>query len=90
MECRICGDDGAEMRWDAGMALCASCSATTPSKVCREQFDREFWGEGPEAAEVPYSTRRDFYADYKASTAGTVAQYRAQTSGVPAGWDAID
>jgi hypothetical protein len=77
MYCRICGDEsGVEFRGRSRMALCESCHTDTPRKVSREEFDRVFWGTGPEAADVHESTRREFYDDYRTSTYGTAESYR--------------
>jgi hypothetical protein len=46
--------------------------------VAKGTFDREYWGA--DFLLVGYATRREFYADYLASTVGDVSAYSAQTT----------
>jgi hypothetical protein len=82
LHCRICGDfqRTAHVRWRPSkrQTLCRSCNADTPRKVSRHSFDVQYWGT--ESANVPESTKRDFYADYLASTC-TFRQYVLSTTG---------
>jgi len=72
MYCRICGDT-ANVKYYPGkrQALCPHCSKDTPRKVSRENFDRQYWSGDSDA---PEGIRREFYADYLASS-DTVQQY---------------
>jgi hypothetical protein len=72
MYCRICGDE-ANVRYypRKRQALCRHCAKDTPAKVDRATFDKLYWGKD----DVPESTKREFYADYLASTCGSVASY---------------
>jgi hypothetical protein len=80
MYCRICGDESSvEYRDRSRMFLCASCHADTPRKATREEFDRVYWGQGPEADSVPEGTKRDFFEDYKASRYCSVETYHDAT-----------
>jgi ribosome-binding protein aMBF1 (putative translation factor) len=81
MHCRICGDTdmgNLQYRERSRMTLCDSCHADTPAKVGREEFEREYWGDG--IADVPHGTRQSFWEDYRASKHGKVADYLAATT----------
>jgi hypothetical protein len=81
--CRICGDEkNVRYRPAQGQSLCNSCWQDTPAKVSRESFERAYWkrDDGSDGREdVPESTRREFYADYLAST-NTLKDYLASTT----------
>lgn len=77
MNCHVCGDDRtAEYRPAKRQSLCRDCNSSTPRKVSRTTFDAHYWNNDPS---VPESTRREFYADYLAST-DTLAGYIAATT----------
>lgn len=82
MNCRICGagtESGVIYSSDHGMALCLRCEMDTPPKVGRAEFDRVYWGSG--FANVPESTRREFYDDYRTSTLRLKSYIAATTKG---------
>ena len=81
MYCRICGSE-TDIRFYARNrgALCGSCAEDTPAKVGRATFDREYWGK--ESANVPESTKREFYSDYRASSNNLAEYIEATTSAV--------
>lgn len=64
--CRICGAEGAKFYGAKRLTLCKGCAKDTPTKICREDFDRYYWGN--EFQNVPDSIRREFYEDYLFST----------------------
>jgi hypothetical protein len=76
MYCRICGANPAKYRAAKRQTLCAYCNRETPAKVARESFDAAYW-KGCD--DVPESTRREFYADYLASTE-TLRTYMKSTT----------
>jgi hypothetical protein len=79
MYCKICGDErNVAYRPAARQSLCDSCSADTPAKIGRVNFDRWYW-DG-RAGEVCESTKRDFYEDYLRSN-HTFDQYLVVTLG---------
>jgi len=76
-ECKVCGDETtAEYRFRSHLTLCDGCHRETPAKVSRETFEKRFFG----IEEVPPSTRREFYEDYKYSKC-TLAQYIKEVRG---------
>jgi hypothetical protein len=78
MYCKICGsEEGAKWRHKQRNRLCVPCLKTTPAKIPWESFDKRYWGKN--FRDVPLSTRREFYADYKASS-NTFLEYKATTS----------
>ena len=78
MYCMICGDENSvKYRGGNRGMLCDSCAADTPAKVDRARFDAEYWGA--EASNVPESTKREFYSDYRASS-NTLADYITTTT----------
>lgn len=80
MECAICGSEGGEVKvagqiikievklhLDKGcQVLCDLCADQTPEKISKHRFDVAYWGENYQ--EVPTSTRKEFYDDYRTST----------------------
>jgi hypothetical protein len=66
LRCRICGNEPATFQPAKHQSLCAACNDTTPRKVSRAAFELKYWERN--VAHVPDSTRREFYADYLAST----------------------
>lgn len=68
MYCKICGSTHNVMFYlDKGMqSLCDKCAPETPDKIGRSEFDQKYWGENYQ--EVPNSTRKEFYDDYRTST----------------------
>jgi hypothetical protein len=78
MACQICGDEkNVEYRNRSRMALCGSCHKDTPVKATREEFDTIYWVG---CDDVPESTKREFFADYKASKHSSVETYRDRTT----------
>jgi hypothetical protein len=80
MDCQICGDNKeVAYRPSSKQALCPTCAKETPRKVTRAEFDKQYWDKD---AEVPESTRREFYSDYLSST-NTLPEYiKATTSNI--------
>lgn len=76
MACRICGVEKAEYRNRSRMFLCAACHKTTPAKVDRDTFEREYWGN----EDVPHGIRNEFWDDYKTSSYGSVSSYKEATT----------
>ena len=81
MHCRICGETSTRQdviyRERQRQTLCRVCAAQTPRKVGRKVFDLAYWGT--DQYEVTDATKREFYADYLAST-NTLADYVASTT----------
>ena len=81
--CRICGSEhDVAYRAAQRQSLCQSCWLDTPRKVSRESFDASYWKmeDGSDGrADVPMSTRNEFYSDYLASN-DTLADYIAHTT----------
>lgn len=80
--CRICGHESAVWRPSKRQSLCKSCNADTPRKARRSEFDRRYWGA--ELESVPIGTRREFYADYLASSS-TLPDYIERTTSCAGG-----
>ena len=75
--CKVCGDEReTEYYPSKRQTLCPSCAADTPRKISREAFDRAYWRGD---TTVHPSIRREFYADYLASSY-TLAEYIAATT----------
>lgn len=68
MYCKICGsEENVKVHWNKGFqALCNLCSEETPEKIGKSEFDQKYWGE--DYQDVPASTRKEFYDDYRTST----------------------
>jgi hypothetical protein len=79
MSCNICGTTDSRYRRGSLQTLCDHCSRDTPNKASRLVFERCYWGAGLDS--VPRSVRREFYADYLASTC-TLQEYRQSTTEV--------
>jgi hypothetical protein len=80
--CRVCGDERtARYRVRSRMVLCDACHKDTPAKVARAEFERLFW-DGL-ADNVALAVRNEFWDDYRASSYGPVADYKAATTATP-------
>lgn len=94
MYCRICGaTEDSKPKWFDGkwvevhpskgwQALCVPCNHETPDKVSKSDFEAKMWvdDEGNNTTDmVPFTTRKEFYQDYLASTYGPVEDYIAAT-----------
>jgi len=65
MICRICGSDNQiTFYWTHMMAMCRLCHAHGPPPIPYADFDDRYWSGSDD---VPYSTRKEFYSDYKTS-----------------------
>lgn len=80
--CKICGNErGVEYRERSNMHLCRSCHATTPKKVGFAEFCKGYFDAEPDAmTSADRWIARDFFSDYRTSTYGSVAEYRAATT----------
>lgn len=80
--CKICGYDRCvHYRDRSRMMLCASCHETTPAKVSLGDFCRNYFDKKPDdMTDAEMSTASEFYDDYRTSTYGSVAEYRAATT----------
>ena len=78
MYCRICGDESNIKYYvSKRQSLCPSCAKDTPAKVGRESFDRKYWAKDDDC---PEAIRREFYADYLASSHGSIESYIEATT----------
>ena len=79
MTCFICGaEKNLSKRAIFGRSICRECNKDTPVKVSRSYFDRVYWAGG-DANTVPESTKREFYADYLASS-NNLTEYKNSTT----------
>ena len=81
MHCFICASEkNLITRKDIFKTVCKECNKSTPTKVNREAFDTAYWGKTLAASQIPESTKREFYADYLASTHNLKAYLSATTT----------
>jgi len=65
MVCRICGSDNTIVFYLTHMmAMCRPCHAQGVQPIPYADFDDRYWSS---ADDVPCSTRKEFYSDYKTS-----------------------
>jgi hypothetical protein len=81
MYCKVCGsEENVKFYPNKLQALCKFCADETPNKVGFDRFVSFYFpGDDIYHGEVPYSTKKEFYDDYRTSTYN-LENYKQATS----------